>query len=192
MAFAGGTSWCRISATHSARFVTVSASLPILPAIRAVVAAMDPELVVHRAAPMTDVVGRGVGREKFALVLMGAFAGVSLTLAAIGLYGVLAYTVRQRTAEIGIRIALGAIAAHVRGLVLRQATLVVGVGIVAGIGGALALGRWLSSLLFQTSPWDLRILLATAVMLSVTGTVAAWLPARRASRMEARIAMQEG
>ena len=164
----------------------------ILPAVRAVVAAMDPELVVHRAAAMTEVAGHGVSRERFALVLMGAFAGVSLSLAAIGLYGVLAYTVRQRTAEIGIRIALGASAAHVRGLVLRQAVLVVGVGIIVGIGGALALGRWLSSLLFHTSPWDLRILLATAAMLSVTGMVAAWLPARRASRVEARIAMQEG
>ena len=164
----------------------------ILPAVRAAVAAMDPELVVHRAAAMTELAGRGVGRERFALVLMGAFAGVSLALAALGLYGVLAYTVRQRTAEIGIRIALGASAAQVRGLVLRQAILVVGVGIIVGIGGALALGRWLSSLLFHTSPWDLRILAATAVLLSVTGMVAAWLPARRASRVEARIAMQEG
>jgi putative ABC transport system permease protein len=162
-----------------------------IPAVRAVVAAMDPELVVHRAAAMTDVVGRGASRERFALVLMGTFACVSLALAAIGLYGVLAYMVRQRTPEIGIRIALGASAAQVRGLVLRQAALVVGAGIVAGIGGALVLGRSLSSLLFQTSPWDLRILLATAVMLSVTGILAAWLPARRASRMEARIAMQD-
>ena len=98
----------------------------ILPAVRAVVAAIDPELVVYRAAAMTDVVGRGASRERFALVLMGAFAGVSLTLAAIGLYGVLAYTVRQRTPEIGIRMALGATAADVRALVLRQAAIIVG------------------------------------------------------------------
>ena len=164
----------------------------ILPAVRAVVAAIDPELVVYRAAPMTEVVGRGASRERFALVLMGAFAGVSLTLAAIGLYGVLAYTVRQRTPEIGIRMALGATAADVRALVLRQAAIVVGSGLVVGIAGALVLGRWLSSLVFQVSPWDLRILAVTAVLLMITGAVAAWLPARRASRVAPGMAMQEG
>ena len=173
----------------------VATELPperILPAVRAALAALDPDLVVYSAAPMTEVVGRGVSRERFALVLMGAFAGVSLMLAALGLYGVLAYTVRQRTQEIGIRIALGATAAQVRGLVLRQAALVLGMGLVAGLGGAVVLGRWLSSLLFQISPWDLRILLVTGCLLMLTGLVSAWLPARRAARVEPRIAIQEG
>jgi putative ABC transport system permease protein len=164
----------------------------ILPAVRSVVAAIDPELVVHRPAAMTEVVGRGASRERFALVLMGAFAGVSLALAAIGLYGVLAYAVRQRTPEIGIRMALGATASDVRVLVLRQAASVVGSGLVAGVIGTLVLGRWLSSLLFQVSPWDPRILAVTAVMLVITGAVAAWLPARRASRVVPRIAIQDG
>jgi putative ABC transport system permease protein len=164
----------------------------ILPAVRAVVAAIDPELVVYRAAAMTEVVGRGTSRERFALVLMGAFAGVSLTLAAIGLYGVLAYTMRQRTPEIGIRLALGATAADVRALVLRQAVIVLGSGLVVGVVGALVLGRWLSSLLFQVTPWDPRILAVTAVLLMITGAVAAWLPARRASRVAPRMAIQEG
>jgi predicted permease len=164
----------------------------VLPLVRAVVAAIDPELVVYRAAAMTDVVGRGASRERFALVLMGTFAGVSLTLAALGLYGVLAYTVRLRAQEFGIRMALGATAAQVRTLVLRQAAFVLGAGLVFGIVGALLLGRGLSSLVFETNPWDPRILLATASMLAITGAVSAWLPARRASRMEPRIAMQEG
>jgi putative ABC transport system permease protein len=164
----------------------------ILPAVRSAVAAMDPELVVHRAAAMSEVVGRGVGRERFALVLMGTFAGVSLTLAAIGLYGVLAYAVRQRTPEIGIRLALGATAADVRALVFRQAAIVLGGGLVVGVVGAVSLGRWLSSLLFQVSPWDPRILAGTAVLLMITGAVATWLPARRASRVSPRMAIQEG
>jgi predicted permease len=162
----------------------------ILPAVRAAVAAIDPELVVYRAAAMTDVVGRGASRERFALVLMGAFAAVSLTLAAIGLYGVLAYTVRQRTREIGIRIALGATRAQLRGLVFRQAALILAIGLAAGIGGALALGRWLASLLFEVSPWDPRILLATAALLTITGLAAAWLPARRATRIPPTLALQ--
>jgi len=123
---------------------------------------------------------------------MGAFAGVSLTLAAIGLYGVLAYSVRQRTPEIGIRMALGATAADVRALVVRQAAIVVGSGLVVGVVGALVLGRWLSSLLFEVRPWDPRILTATAVLLMITGAVAAWLPARRASRIAPGTAIQQG
>lgn len=161
-------------------------------AVRAEIAALDPELVVHRAAPMNEVIGRGVSRQRFALVLMGAFAVVSVLLAALGLYGVLAYSVRQRTQEIGIRMALGATAAQVRALVLRQAVIVIGSGLVVGVAGALLLGRWLSSLVFKVSPWDPRILLATALLLTITGFVAAWLPARRASRMPPNMALQDG
>jgi putative ABC transport system permease protein len=171
----------------------VSAELPrerILPAVRAVVAAMDPELVVYRAAPLDEVVGQGVGRERFALVLMGAFAAVAVMLAGVGLFGVLAYSVRQRTQEIGIRMACGATAATVRNLVLRQAAAVIGVGLVMGLAGALAIGRWLSSLLYETSPRDPRVLLATVVLLTVVALLAAWLPAWRASRVEPKIAIQ--
>ena len=164
----------------------------IVPAVRAVVAAMDPELVVYRMAALTEVVGRGASRERFALVLMCAFAAVSLGLAALGLYGVLAFSVRQRTREIGVRMALGATAADVRALVLRQAAIVLGSGLVVGVMAAFVLGRWLSSLVFQVSPWDPRIFAVTAVLLLITGAVAAWLPARRASRVAPRIAMQEG
>ena len=105
----------------------VATQLPpetILADVRAAVATLDPELVVDQAAPLRDVVGRGTSRERFALVLMAAFAGVSLLLATLGLYGVLAYAVGQRTQEIGIRMALGATAAQIRLTVLRQAGLV--------------------------------------------------------------------
>ena len=173
----------------------VASELPpehMLAAARAAVSALDPELVVHRPLPMTDVVGRGVSRERFTLVLMGTFAGVSLLLAAIGLYGVMAYGVRQRTTEIGIRMALGATAAQVRALVLRQAAVVVGTGLVVGIAAASMLGRWLSSLVFETSPWDVRIVLTTVALLAMTSLVSTLVPALRASRVEPGVAMQEG
>jgi predicted permease len=164
----------------------------ILPDVRALVASIDPELVVYRPAAMTDVVGRGVSRERFALVLMGAFAAVSLILAAMGLYGVLAYAVRERTSEIGIRIALGATPAHIRFAILRQAGFAIGAGLIAGTGGAFALGRWLSSLTFGISPSDPLVIAGAAVLLTITGLLATWLPVRRAVRVSPRVAMQEG
>jgi predicted lysophospholipase L1 biosynthesis ABC-type transport system permease subunit len=163
----------------------------IVAAVRAEVAALDQQLVVFRVAPMAEVVGTGVARERFALVLIGTFAIVAVALAGIGLYGVLAYSVRQRTQEFGIRMALGATAAHVRRLVLRQAALVVGIGTAVGIGGALMIGHWLSSLVYQTSPRDPRIFVATTLLLMVVALLSAWLPAWRASRVEPRIAINQ-
>jgi putative ABC transport system permease protein len=172
----------------------VAAQLPpdqIVAAVRAAVASLDPELVVYRAAPMTEVMGRGVARERFALVLMGAFALVAMVLAAIGLYGVLAYSVRQRTHEIGIRMALGASAADVRSLVLRQAAAVVAIGVAVGIVGALAMGRWISSLVYQTSARDPRVFIATSLLLMAVALLSAWAPAWRASRVDPRSAMNQ-
>lgn len=162
-----------------------------LSAVRARVAALDPELVAHRPAPLSDVIGRGASRQRFAFLLIGTFAAVSVLVASIGLYGVLAYAVRQRTREIGIRMALGATAGQVRGLVLGQAALVIGAGLVFGLGGALGLGHWLTLLAFQVSPWDVRILGATAGALTVAAVLAAWLPARRAARVSPTVAIQE-
>ena len=163
----------------------------ILPDVRAVVASMDPELVVYRPAAMTEVAGRGVSRERFALVLMGTFAAVSVILAALGLYGVLAYAVRERTSEIGIRIALGATPAHIRFTIVKQAGLAIGPGLVAGAGGAIALGRWLTSFTFGISPSDPLIITGAALLLAMTGLLAAWLPARRAVRVSPGLAMQD-
>jgi putative ABC transport system permease protein len=171
----------------------VAAHVPpeqILAGVRATVSAMDPELVVYRPLPMSEVVGRGTRREQFALVLMGAFAGIAVLLAAVGLYGVLAYAVRQRTQEIGVRIALGATAAHIHLTVLRQAGSVLGAGLILGTAGALVLGRWLTSITFGISPTDSRIVAAAALVLTTTGLLAAWLPAWRAARVEPRSAMQ--
>jgi predicted permease len=163
----------------------------LLNAVRREVARLDPELVVHRPATMAEVVERGTGRERFALALMGAFAIIALALAALGLYGVLAYAVRQRSSEIGIRIALGATGRQVQALVIGQAAVVLGVGVTAGLAGALLLGRWLETLAFGIAPSDPRILIASAGVLAIVSLVAAWLPARRAARVEPSVAMYE-
>jgi putative ABC transport system permease protein len=159
--------------------------------IRTVVAALDPELVVYQQARLADVVGKGTARESFALVLMAAFAAVALLLSAIGLYGVLAYTVRERTHEIGIRMALGATAIDIHELVLRQGARLVVLGVAVGLGGALASGRLLSALLFETSPSDPRLLAATVCLLCVVAACALWLPARRAAGVAPTNAMRE-
>jgi putative ABC transport system permease protein len=123
---------------------------------------------------------------------MGTFAVIALALAALGLYGVLAYTVRQRSRELGIRIALGASAGQVRGLVFRQAAGVLAIGVAAGLAGAWALGPSLQSLVFEIAPSDPRVLLGSAVVLVMVALVAAWLPAQRAARVEPCAAIQEG
>ena len=163
----------------------------ILPAVRSAVAAMDAELVVHRAAAMNEIVGRGVGRERFALVLMGSFAGVSLTLAAIGLYGVLGYAVGQRSREIGIRYGTG-------GDEWRRARADISPGRARSWGRPLgrhrcrARARTVALSAALRGPWDARILTTTVLLLTVTALIAAWLPARRASRIQPGIAMHEG
>jgi ABC-type antimicrobial peptide transport system permease subunit len=131
-----------------------------------------------------------VSRERFAFVLVSTFASVALILAGIGLYGVLAYAVRQRTPEIGIRIALGATTRDIRALVLRHALVVLTIGLAAGAAGAAVLGRWLTSLVFEVSPWDVRMLATAALVLTVAAWLAAWLPARRAATVNPKTAMQ--
>ena len=185
--FADDRNW-----TLTQAVVTRLAPERVVADVRAIVAASDRELAVHRAIPLTEILGRGTQRERFALVLLATFAGVCLLLATVGLYGVLAYAVRQRRQEIGIRIALGATKAHIRFTVLRLASIPLGTGLVAGGLGALLLGRWLTSLAFGISPSDPRIVVAAAVILTATGLVAAWLPARRAAGTEPRTAIQEG
>jgi putative ABC transport system permease protein len=175
--FAGNRNWALTQVVAGERSPD-----DLLGEVRREVARIDAELVVHRPATMADVVDGGTSRERFALVLMAAFALVALVLATIGLYGVLAYAVRQRSTEIGIRIALGATRGQVRAIVLRQAAVVVAVGLAAGLGGALALGRWIETLAFGIAPSDPRLLLGSAVVLVLTALAAAWLPAQRASR----------
>jgi hypothetical protein len=172
----------------------VAASVPpetLLDAVRAEVAALDPLLVIHRAAPLTEVVGRGVARERFALVLIGTFAGVALLLSVIGLYGVLAYIARQRRQEMGIRMMLGATATNVRKLVLGQAARIVVAGVAFGLAGVVASGRLLDSLLYETGTREPFLLAGATLLLIGAALLAAYLPARRAARVQPLTAIRD-
>jgi ABC-type antimicrobial peptide transport system permease subunit len=132
-----------------------------------------PELLAKQTAP-----------RRFVLVLLGAFAGTALLLAAVGLYGVMAYLVAQRTAEVGIRIALGGRPADVRRLVVRQGVGIAAAGLGAGLLGALALSRSLARLLYEVRPTDPVTYVGIALLLLFVSVLASYVPARRATRID--------
>ena len=140
--------------------------------------------------PMTQVVYESVGQPRFIAFLVLIFAIVALTLAAIGTYGVLAYTVELRTQEIGVRMALGAQAVQVLQMVLTQGAWLVGSGLVLGVLGALALRRALASVLFGVAPTDPAIFAAVLAVLALVGLFACYLPAQRAMRVDPLVALR--
>ncbi|MPZ21235.1 MAG: FtsX-like permease family protein [Luteitalea sp.] len=149
-----------------------------------VVAKLDPNLPVDNVRTMEQQVRNNVVLDRLVSGLSTAFAMLATLLAAIGLYGVLAYTVAQRTREIGLRIALGAAPGRVRGLVLRQVVAMTAVGGVLGLAGALALGRAAQALLFELEGHDPMVLTAAAVTLTLVALGAGWIPAQRASLVD--------
>jgi predicted permease len=155
-----------------------------LPRVKRVMADLDPRIPVANVQSMADVVAAGMARRTFTMLLLGIAAGMALLLSAVGLYGVISYVVGQRTTEMGIRVALGAPAAKVRALVIRQAVTVVTIGIVLGLVGAFVFTRALTSLLFEVSPTDPAVLGAVSVLLAVIAFAASWVPAYRASRVD--------
>jgi putative ABC transport system permease protein len=159
--------------------------------IRERIVAYDPALLVQRIRPMGDVVSGALSRPRFNLVLLSAFALVALALSAVGIYGVLAYLVTQRTREIGIRMALGARAADVLRLVLREGmapvVLGAGVGVVAAVGAT----RALRSMLYGVTPLDPVSFAAAPALLAAVALLACYLPARRAASVDPLVALRE-
>jgi putative ABC transport system permease protein len=153
-------------------------------AVRSVVRSIDPGTPVYSISPMTALVDDATWRAKLSTVLLGLFAGVALVLAGIGVYGVMAYSVAQRTQEIGIRLALGATPAGVLRLVLRQACILSGLGIALGIAAGLPVMGFLREVLFQVSPSDGGVFLLAAVALAAVGLAAGALPSLRAARTD--------
>lgn len=148
------------------------------------------ELRLATGLPVTDVESMGeivsisTSRQRVNMLLMIVFGGSALLLAAIGIYGLMAYSVQQRTQEIGIRMAMGADAGHVRGMVVKQGMALVTVGMVVGLGAAYFLANVLASVLFEVEPRDLTVFVAVSVVLSAIGLAAVTIPALRASRVD--------
>ncbi len=157
---------------------------------RRVVQEIDPSLPIARVRSMDDVIASTRSRPRFLAVLLTLFAGVALSLAAVGIYGVISYSVAQRTSEFGIRMALGAGSGDVMKLVVRHGMMIAAAGIAAGLVGALSLARALQSLLFGLSSFDLRTFAAMALLLTGVALVACYIPARRATRVDPMVALR--
>jgi putative ABC transport system permease protein len=153
-------------------------------AIRREVRAVDPNEPVFSVRTMDEVVSGALAQRRFTMVLLALFAATALALSAIGIYGVMAYFVTQRTHEIGIRMALGASPRAVLGMVLGQGAKLAAVGVGAGLLGAVALTRAISALLFGVSPRDPVTLAALSIVLSAIALIACYVPARRATRVD--------
>jgi len=156
----------------------------LVAAVRPIVTSMDSTLPVTRLQTMPQQISANVSNDRVMSVLSATFAGLATALAAIGLYGVLAYTVAQRTREFGLRMALGAAPSNVQKLVLRQVAWMTLFGGVIGIGLAVAAGRWTSTQLFQMSSYDPAVMIASAATLSLVAFGAGFWPARRAARVD--------
>ena len=162
----------------------------VLGSAKAAVAEIDPALPVTRIASMEQILERSVAQDRFSMLLLLLFGSAALVLAAVGIYGVLSYNVEQRTRELGIRMALGAGGGEVRGLVLRQATLLIALGIGIGLAGAFALSRVLESQLFGVSARDPLTFAGVAALLAAVAFTASYLPARRATSVDPIVALR--
>jgi putative ABC transport system permease protein len=164
--------------------------LSVTTATRAEIRAIDKGIPVYNLRTMNDVLATSVAQRRMSMLLLSAFAGVALLLAMIGIYGVTAYYVTQRTQEIGIRIALGASVGDVMTLVLQSGMLLAVIGVGLGLAGAFALTRLLASLLFGVTPTDALTFAAVSFCLLSTALFACYLPARRASRIDPLVALR--
>lgn len=159
-------------------------------AVRGTIKALDTDLPVFRVRTMDQFVADSMAQRRFAMLLIGIFAGLALLLAAIGLYGVMAYSVTQRTHELGLRMALGAQRSDVLKLVVRQGMLLAGIGLGIGVICALLLSRLMKTLLYNVSATDPLIFVAIAAMLAAVALIACFFPAQRATKVDPMVALR--
>ena len=159
-------------------------------AIRGQMAALDPLVPVFQVRAMEELLSTQVIEPRFHTLLLGCFAGIALLLTMVGLYGVVAYSVTRRTREIGVRIALGAGRSTVLFMVLKQALVLVLIGLLLGLAGALAGGELLRGMLYGVKPFDPGVLAIACCLIGLTGALAAYFPARRATQVDPIVALR--
>jgi putative ABC transport system permease protein len=177
------------------RFMTLAiragdASPGLVEEVKKQIWSMDGQIPVGDVHAMDDLIAVSLAQQRFNMLLLGLFAALALILAAVGIYGAMAYAVNQRTHEIGIRTALGAQRRDVLRLVMRDGAKIALFGIVSGIAGALALTRLMASLLFEVKPTDPATFAGVAILLALVALAACYIPARRAMRVDPMVALR--
>ena len=161
-----------------------------IPAVRQAITAVDPNAGLDAIVPMASLFSNSVAQRRFYAVIIGTFAAVAALLAAIGVYGVLAYAVAQRTQEIGVRVALGARRAQVMALVLRRGLILAAMGVVIGLASALAGARYLQGMLYGVTPLDPVTFALVGIAFMLVAALASYLPARRATLIDPIVALR--
>jgi putative ABC transport system permease protein len=159
--------------------------------IRAAVHAVDPNQPIAEATTLSEHLAGVTATERFSAVLLAVLAAMGMLLATLGLYGVMAYAVTQRTGEIGLRMALGASTGDVFNLILKQGARLIFPGVILGVAGAIALTRLMTSVLYGVTAGDPATLLGVALLLTIAGLVACYIPARRAARLDPMVALKD-
>jgi ABC-type antimicrobial peptide transport system permease subunit len=158
--------------------------------MRALVRRLDPAVAVAAVQTMRQIVSGAAAERRFQTLLVTAFGGIALILSLVGLYAVMTYWVQQRTAEIGIRMALGAQRSNVMALVLKQGSSLALAGIALGVGCALGLTRWMTALLFEVRPGDALTLCSVAALFCAVALAACCVPAWRATRVDPLVSLR--
>ncbi len=161
-----------------------------VPAVHQLVSELEPLAVVDGTVAMQDVVSGALARPRFYAILIGFFASVASVIAGVGIYGVLSYTVSQRTREIGVRLALGATNRQVMGMVAGEAGVMIGIGVAIGVIGAVALTRYLHTMLFGLTPLDVTTFVVVPLSCALAALLALYVPTRRASKVDPLVALR--
>jgi putative ABC transport system permease protein len=158
--------------------------------VRSLIGRVDSNVGIDALLPMEQLVASSLTRQRFYAAVMGVFAAIAVLLSAVGIYGVLAYAVEQRTREFGVRTALGARSRDVLALVLRQGLLLTSIGIAIGLAGAIALRRYIEGMLYDVTPLDPLTYVAVVALFAAVTSIASYLPARRATRIDPMTALR--